>query len=270
MNQCLVQRFIGVLQPDILADDTDRDRPLRIEITFGHVVPPGQFRLGGIGDAEPFQNFAIQPFAVILYRHRIDRGRVQRRDDSVGADVAELRDLPAFAIRYRMLATAKQDIGFDTQCRQFANRMLRRFGFQFAGGGDVGDQRHMDTQRLQRLQIVAQLADGFHERQGFDIADGTAYFAQHEIEIVRIGLRERLDGVGHMRDDLDRRAEIIAASFARDDVAIHSPARHIVALPRANAREPLVMPQVQIGFGAVIGDIDFTMLIRAHGSGIDV
>jgi hypothetical protein len=34
--------------------------------------------------------------------------------------------------------------------------------------------------------------------------------------------------------------------------------------------EPLVVAQIEIGLGAVIGDKNFSMLERAHGSRIDV
>ena len=55
-----------------------------------------------------------------------------------------------------------------------------------------------------------ELADGLEERQAFDVADGAADFAQHEVDIVRIGLHEILDGVGDVRNHLQRRAQIIA------------------------------------------------------------
>ena len=35
-------------------------------------------------------------------------------------------------------------------------------------------------------------------------------------------------------------------------------------------REALVVAQVEIGLGAVVGDEDFAVLERAHGAGIDV
>ena len=34
--------------------------------------------------------------------------------------------------------------------------------------------------------------------------------------------------------------------------------------------EPFVMPEVEIGFGAVVGDKDFAVLERRHRAGIDV
>ena len=72
----------------------------------------------------------------------------------------------------------------------------------------------IETVRLLAAEIVAELADRLDERQRFDVADGAADLAQHEIEVVGIGRRELLDRVGDVRDDLDGGAEIVAAPLA--------------------------------------------------------
>ena len=41
-------------------------------------------------------------------------------------------------------------------------------------------------------------------------------------------------------------------------------------LPRRDADIALVMPEVEIGLGAVVGHEDFAVLIRAHRAGIDI
>ena len=74
-----------------------------------------------------------------------------------------------------------------------------------------------------RTRLVAQLANRLDERQRFDVADRAADLAQHEIQIVGLGQRERLDRVGDVRDHLHGRAEIVAAPFARDDLLINRP-----------------------------------------------
>ena len=42
----------------------------------------------------------------------------------------------------------------------------------------------MNVDRRTARQVVAQLADRFEKRHGFDVADRAADFAQHEIVIV--------------------------------------------------------------------------------------
>ena len=88
----------------------------------------------------------------------------------------------------------------------------------------------MDADRIVAAEVVPQLADGFDERQAFDVADGAADLANHEVDIVGVGQREFLDRVGDVGDDLDRRAEIVAAPLLGDDVAVDAPGRDIVGL----------------------------------------
>jgi hypothetical protein len=45
---------------------------------------------------------------------------------------------------------------------------------------------------------------------------------------------------------------------------------HIVGLAHDNARETLVMAEIQVGFSAVFRDVDLAMLIRVHSAGIHI
>ena len=148
--------------------------------------------------------------------------------------------------------------------------MLGRLGLQLSRRLDIGHQRDVDAERLQRFQLVPQLPDRLHEGQRFDVTHRPADFTQDEIEAILFGQREFLDRVGDVRDHLHRCTQVIAAPFAGDDVAVNPARRDIVALPRGNAGKAFVMPQIEIGFGPVIGDIDLTVLIRAHRARIDV
>ena len=96
--------------------------------------------------------------------------------------------------------------------------------------GDIGDERGVDEAALAATQIVLQLPNRLDERQAFNIADRPADFADNEVEPVRLRLGEILDGVRDVRDHLHGCAEVIAAAFARDDVAIDTARRDIVRL----------------------------------------
>ena len=76
VNQRFVERLVGILQADIFADDADGNLAFGIGVAIGHVVPARQVGIGGVGDTESAQHFGVEAFAVILQRHRIDRGRV--------------------------------------------------------------------------------------------------------------------------------------------------------------------------------------------------
>ena len=65
--------------------------------------------------------------------------------------------------------------------------------------------------RVAARQLLAELADRLEERQALDVADRAADLDEHEVEAVVAVEHEVLDGVGDVRDHLDRRAEIVAA-----------------------------------------------------------
>ncbi len=73
-----------------------------------------------------------------------------------------------------------------------------------------------------------------------------------------------------MRNDLNRRTEIIAAAFLFDDVPVDTTSRDIVLLVGRATGEPFVMPQIKVGFGTIVGDEHLTMLVRRHRAGIDI
>ena len=114
------------------------------------------------------------------------------------------------------------------------------------------------------------MSDRFKVRQAFDVADSAADLAQDKIEIVVALANEFLNGVGDMRNDLDGRAEIVAASLLGENFLIDAPGCDVVLAGRRPARETFVMTEVEIGFRAVVGDEDLAMLIWRHRPWIDV
>ena len=122
---------------------------------------------------------------------------------------------------------------------------------------------------------MAQLADGLQKRQRPNVAHRAADLDDHNVKGRLIGRRGQashrgFDFVGHMRDHLHCLAEIIAPPLARDDLLVDAPARKIVGLRKRSVRESFVVPQVQIGLRAIVGDEDLAMLKRTHRSRIDV
>ena len=216
------------------------------------------------------QNLGIKPFSVILHRHCIDTGSIKSGDYSFFADIAEQRDLGALILGQRMLAAAQQNIGLDAKAGQLADRMLGRLGLEFPCRRNIGHKCYMDRAGHLAAQLVAQLAQRFDERQSFDITDGPADFAQHEIEVLGFLQGELLDRIGDMRDHLDCRAKVIAATLTSDDVLVNPARGDVVRLAGRNTGEALVMPEVEISLRAVVGHIDLAVLVRAHRPRVDV
>ena len=67
-----------------------------------------------------------------------------------------------------------------------------------------------------------------------------------------------------MRNDLHRTAQIIAATFAFQNVTVNLSGRYIVAATGGDAGKAFIMTQIQVCFSPVIGHIHFAVLIRAH------
>src|SRR3546814_916003 len=247
VDQRLVQRFIGIGQRHIFADDANRDLALGMLLAVHDVVPARQVGRGRVVDAERAQYLAIEPFAMILDRDRIDAVGVERGDHRFLADVAKQRDLGALRLGQRLFTTAEQDIRLNAQRREFAHAVLRRLGLQLARGGDIRHQRDMDRDRVFTPLFVLELTDRLDEGQRFDVADGAPDFAQHEVEVVGFGAGELLDRVGDLRDDLHRRAEVVAAAFLADDASIDAARGVFVPLPSRNSSYAFIMASFEIG-----------------------
>ncbi len=128
----------------------------------------------------------------------------------------------------------------------------------------------MDEHRALRAELVAELADRFQERQALDVADRAADLDKREIDAVQPGRDVLLDGVGDVRDHLHGGAEVVAAALAGDDLAVDAARGGVVVLPGVNAGEALVMAEVEVGLGAVVGDEHLAVLVGAHRPRIDV
>ncbi len=73
-----------------------------------------------------------------------------------------------------------------------------------------------------------------------------------------------------MRNNLHRLAEVITAAFLRQHGFIDLAAGHVVG-PGENAIcETLVVPEIEIGLGAIVQNVDFAVLKRVHRARIDI
>ena len=79
-----------------------------------------------------------------------------------------------------------------------------------------------------------------------------------------------LDLVGDVRDDLDGVAEVLAAPLLGDHRRIHLSRRHIRRAGQVAVQEALVVADVEVGLGAVLGDEHLAVLERVHGARVDV
>jgi hypothetical protein len=149
--------------------------------------------------------------------------------------------------------------------------VLGRLGLDLAGRLDEGDVDEVDEDHVVAADLMAQLPDRLHEGQALDVADRAADLADHHVDI---GAAERADGVldlvGDVRDDLHRAAVVLAGALLLDHRLVDPARGDRRMLGAGHAEEALVVAEVEIGLGAVIGDVDLAVLERVHGPGIDV
>ena len=272
VSERFVDAFVGVLQVDVFPDDRDLDLLLRVDDATNELPPVAQIGRRRV-DLEQLANEFVETFLVQHERHLVNRVRhIARLDDRVRADVAEHgKFLPDVGIE-RAFGAANQDLRLKTDLAQLRDALLRRLGLQFARRPDVGHERDVHVDDILRADFENELPDRLEKRQPFDVADRAADFGDDDVDFFRIGdlTNARLDFIGDVRDHLHGLAEIIAAPFFQDNALVNLAARQVV-VPREDAiGEAFVMAEIEIGFGAVVQDVNFTVLKRVHRPGIDV
>ncbi len=148
--------------------------------------------------------------------------------------------------------------------------MLRRLGFQFAGGGDKRNQRDVHEERVLRAKFQPHLANGFEEGQRFDVADRAADFHDDHVHAVRDLFEGGLDFVGDVRDHLHGLAEVIAAPLLGENSFVDAASGPVIVAGEFGVREALVVAEVQVRLRSVVGHKHFAVLKRAHRAGIHV
>ena len=236
-----------------------------------HRLPFVHIFVAGL-EIELFQDDPVEAFFLQHQRHLVDGLDGAVLDHRFLVNIAEQGDFFAHVGGNLVFGPADDDVRLNPDAAQFFDAVLGRFRFQFAGGGDIWNQGDMDIKGVILADFLAHLADRLKERQAFDVAHCTADFGNHHVGVVFAAdeINPLLDFVGDVRDDLHCAAQIIAAALLVDDRPVDLAGRHIGALGQVDIDKPFVVPEVEVGFAAVVGDEHFPVLVRAHGSGVKV
>ncbi len=224
----------------------------------------------GLRQPEQLQDDVVQPLVAEYQRNLIDRRHILGGDDGVLVDVTEQRDLLLDVPRKDAVGAAEQDVGLDTDRSQVAHAVLGRLGLQFASRSDEGHQREVDVDGVLAPDVLSKLADRLQKRQALDVADRAADLDQHDIGVSSRQADAVLDFVRDVRDDLDGPAEIVAAALFLNHRHVDLAGRPVAVAGRRHAGEPLVVPEIQVGLGPIVGHVDLAVLIRAHRARIHV
>src|ERR1044072_2245198 len=130
----------------------------------------------------------------------------------------------------------------------------------------------MNEERVAGPFFVAHLANGFEKRKRFDVADGAADLDDDHVRVVVLSdfANGVLDLVRDVRNDLNSFAEVIAAPFLLDYGKIYSTGGPVISLREMCVGKAFVVAQVEVCFGAVVGDKNLAVLKWRHRAGIDV
>ena len=254
---------VSVVEGDVFTDQGNFQGLFGVVNRFDHLLPV--FHVAGtIREVEFFQNDAVHAFFRQEQRNFIDAVQGLVFDDGIFVDIAEQGQLIFHFIGQGPFRTADDDIRLDTDAAQFFYAVLGRLGLQFTGSSDIRNEGDVNVQDVVAADFFLDLADSFQERQAFNVADGTADFRNDDIGIVVVtdAIDAILDFIRNVRNNLYRVAQIIAATFFLKDRPVNFTGRNVGVLPEVDVDEAFIVAEVEVRFCTVVGDENFTMLIR--------
>ena len=130
----------------------------------------------------------------------------------------------------------------------------------------------MEVDDVLGADLAPELPDRLEERERLDVADRPADLGDDDVgrrDLLRAA-DPRLDLVRDVRDDLDGRAEELALALLAQD-RVPDRTGGVARVPRqVLVDEALVVADVEVGLGAVLGDEHLAVLERAHRARVDV
>ena len=149
--------------------------------------------------------------------------------------------------------------------------MLGGLGLQLTAAGNLDDEGHMDEHHIAVGPLGRHLANGLQEGLGLNVAHGAADLRDDHVHVVGShGVNAVLDLIGDVGDDLDRGAQIVAPALPVQHGPPDLAGGNGAVLRQILVHKPLVVPQVQVGLSAVLGDEHLTVLVGTHGAGVHI
>jgi len=195
---------------------------------------------------------------------------IHYRNDIIHIHVTEQGNLVFHILRQFPFRTAEQDIRLDADFAQFHDRMLSRLCFQFTGGADIGYQGDVNVERIACAPVEPELADSLQKGKRLYVANSTANLDDGNIGALGVLDDLVLHLVGNVGNNLYRTSEIISPPFFVDNGKINLARGKVALFGETGIGKTLVMSQVQVCFGAVVGHEDFSVLKGRHGAGVDI
>ena len=231
---------------------------------FGHIGGP-------FSQTQPAADGIAQALFFQQQRYFIQSMGRHIGDDTPLLHIAEQSDFMPHLLGDGRLRPANQNIRLDAHRKKLLDRMLGWLAFQLSGAGDGNDERNMDIQHIFPALFHRYLPDGLQIGLAFDIPYRAADLADDHIGVAILhGIDPPLDLIGDMRDDLYRAAEIAPLPLPVQHRPKDLAGGNAGIAVQGFIHKPLIVAQIQVGFGAILGHKDLSVLKGAHGAGINI
>ena len=262
---------VGIVELDIFSHQADGHTAAAAADIFHHLFPVCQIRLPGFQSQFP----AHDGRQIRLFQHQ--RRFIQHRkgdvfNDAVRLYVAEQADFLENGRLQGFVTAQNNNVGVNAHTPQFLDGMLGGFGFVLVRAPEERHQGHMDEQAVLPAHFQGNLPHCFQEGLGLDVTDGTPDFRNHHIGIGLLShpVDKILDFVGNMGNHLDSRAQILSPTLLIQHIPVNLAGGQVGILVQIFVDKPLIVAQIQIRLRTVLGNVDLSVLIRAHGTRVDV
>ena len=262
---------VGVVQLDVFAYQRDGAGLAAGGDAGDHLLPLGQVGRGDV-QLQLLDHHIVQTVGVEHQRALVEAGHGQVLDDALRLHVAEGADLAADVAAHAAVGTQDDDVGVDAHALQLLDGVLCRLRFVLVRAGDVGHQHDVDVAAVVAALLQAHLTDGLQEGLALDVAGGAADLGDDHIGLGGGGqvVDVALDLVGDVGDDLDGLAQVCALALLVQHVPVDLAGGQVGVFVQVLVDEALVVAQVEVRLGAVVGHKDLAVLQRAHGAGVHV
>ena len=149
--------------------------------------------------------------------------------------------------------------------------MLGGLALQLAGAGDGHNEGDVEEHHVLAAPLGGHLADGLQEGLGLDVAHGAADLHNGHVGVRGVqGVDAALNLVGDVGDNLDGTAQVVPPALPVQHVPVHLARGDGGIDGEILVNKPLVVPQIQVGLRAVVGDEHLAVLVGAHGARVHV
>ena len=130
----------------------------------------------------------------------------------------------------------------------------------------------MNQHAVLAADFMLELTDRFQKWLTFDISDSTANFNDSDFGFTgsRVPIKTALNGIGDMRNNLNSTAAVITTSFAGKDIPINLAACYVGAAVEGTVDKTFIMSEIQVCFGTIISDENFSVLIWIHCTRVNI